>query len=161
MVAQYGHVIRAAVRSVSGSRAPDLGDDVEQQVLMDLWKQLAKEQTIEYPSSYLYRAAVRETIRLARRIRKRSEDSLDETPKADTSPSVDPERRAVSREWSARLRQVSATLSADRRRAVVAHLAGYQVQEIMTAYNWSYNRARNLVGRGMAELRKALQESES
>jgi DNA-directed RNA polymerase specialized sigma24 family protein len=39
---------------------------------------------------------------------------------------------------------------------VRAHLAGFQFQEIMIRFGWSYQRARNLISRGMADLRKAL-----
>ena len=160
LVANYGHVIRAAIRSVAGPLAARLGEDAEQQVLLELWKQVKKEQSIEYPSSYLYRAAVRETIRLARQLRRRSEDPLENTHAPDVNPNTNPERRALSSELSERLREVSATLRSDRRQAVLAHLAGYRVQEIMASYDWSYNRARNLIARGIADLRHALQERE-
>jgi DNA-directed RNA polymerase specialized sigma24 family protein len=40
---------------------------------------------------------------------------------------------------------------------VKAHLMGYSAQEIMTMHGWSYNTARNLVARGMADLRLELE----
>jgi RNA polymerase sigma factor (sigma-70 family) len=160
LVSRYGHVIRTAIRSVAGPKAASLAADAEQQVLLELWRQVAREQSIEYPSSYLYKAAVRETIRLARQARERSEQPLEAVTAAEHRAEVDPERRAVSAELSRRLRETTETLLEDRRRAVIAHLAGYQVREIMDAYGWTYQRARNLVARGMADLRRALQEPE-
>lgn len=158
LVTEYGHVIRAAIRSVAGREAGHLGADAEQQVLLELWKQVAREQMIEHPSSYLYRAAVRETIRLARQARKRSEEDLEGMSFTDPNPTSDPERRVLAGELSARLRRLTQGLLEDRRKAVVAHLAGFGVQEIMESYGWTYNRARNLIARGLADLRRALEE---
>ena len=33
---------------------------------------------------------------------------------------------------------------------------GFDVREIMTMYGWSYQMARNLIARGMGELRRSL-----
>ena len=164
LVSEYGHVIRSAVRRVAGTEAHRVAADVEQQVLLELWKQIAREQTIDYPSSYLYKAAVRETIRLARQARRRSEEDLDAVQPVrwtDDGPDTDPERRAMAGEWSRQLRAHTDDLSEDRRHAVIAHLAGYRVREIMAARGWTYQRARNLIARGMADLRRALTETES
>ncbi|MCH9649774.1 MAG: sigma-70 family RNA polymerase sigma factor [Deltaproteobacteria bacterium] len=160
LVTQYGHVIRAAVRSVLGREAERLGADVEQQVLLELWKQVRREQIIDFPSSYLYRASIRETIRLVRKVEKRSEEALDEVPLPDPRAESHPERRALSSELSRRLRKITGKFSEERRAAIVAHLAGFRVQEIMESRDWSYNRARNLIARGMADLRQALEDED-
>jgi hypothetical protein len=39
---------------------------------------------------------------------------------------------------------------------VQGYLAGFSVPELMTMYGWSYERARNLSARGMADLRARL-----
>ncbi len=158
LVANYGHVIRAAIRGVAGSASASIEADVEQRVLMELWKQVSREQKIDYPSSYVYRAAVRETIRLARKVRKRSEVDLEARVVLDKNPNHDPERRAFSAEMLERLNRLASGLLEDRRQAVIAHLAGYRVQEIMETHGWTYNRARNLIARGIADLRQALEE---
>jgi DNA-directed RNA polymerase specialized sigma24 family protein len=49
-------------------------------------------------------------------------------------------------------------LPPERREAVQAHLAGYDVNEIMRMFGWNYQKARNLVGRGMMDLRAMLIE---
>jgi DNA-directed RNA polymerase specialized sigma24 family protein len=41
---------------------------------------------------------------------------------------------------------------------VRAHLQGLSVAEIMALYGWSYQKARNLIARRMADLRGALRE---
>ncbi|MEM1203563.1 MAG: sigma-70 family RNA polymerase sigma factor [Acidobacteriota bacterium] len=158
LIGEYGNVIRGAIRKVAGREHGHLVEDLEQQVALELWKQMAREQTIDHPSSYLYRAAVRETIRLVRKLRQRGEEPLDpaEAPPRDEAPN--PEQRFAGGEIAGKLDRITAGLANDRRRAVVAHLAGYRVREIMDEYGWTYQRARNLVARGMADLRRALLE---
>lgn len=160
LVSKYGHVIRAAVRSIAGAEADRFGDDVEQQVLLEVWKQIQREQIVHYPSSYLYRAAVRETIRQARRMRQRSEEELEPVIIEDPHPESHPERKLLSHELSGRLRRLASGLLEDRRTAVLAHLAGFRVGEIMESRNWSYNRTRNLIARGIADLRRALEQDD-
>ena len=61
-------------------------------------------------------------------------------------------------EQRAALRASLESLPPDRARAVRAHLAGFSVQEVMALCGWPYQRARNLIARGMADLRDALRE---
>lgn len=151
---RYARLIRSAVARVSGAEAARIGDDVEQRVLLQLYRQLTGEQEIHHPASYLYRAAVRETVRVLRgELRAdRSREAAAELPRAEPGP----ERRLASRELRQQMAAALATLTADRQRAVRAHLAGFEVAEIMAMNGWTYNRARNLVARGMADLRLAL-----
>jgi RNA polymerase sigma factor (sigma-70 family) len=157
-VREYGRLVRSVVRRVSGSRLRGSEEDVEQRVYLALWKRLRAapqgEQEIASPSSYVFRAAVRETVRMLR------EEKFTEA--SDLADGVDEvgERDARSREDTLHLRrqieEVLSTLAPDRRRAVEAHLSGFDVQELMELRDWSYQKARNLVARGMADLRRGL-----
>lgn len=157
LVCEYGHVVRAAVRKAGGGLGDLDAEDVEQSVLLEVWKQVRREQEIHFPSSYLYRAAVRETVRLMARRRSRNEESLD-------AGRLSPPDAAVRRGKleALEVREAIAAclggLSPDRRKAVERHLAGDRVSEIMQRYDWSYSRARNLIARGMADLRGRLRE---
>jgi RNA polymerase sigma factor (sigma-70 family) len=153
LIRRYSRVIRSAVSRVSGELASGEADDIQQKVLISLWKATGGEQMPSHPSSYLYRAAVRETVRTVKARRAVIQIELDDR-RQDPRPS--PERRAESRELGKMIRNAIATLSPDRRRAVQAHLMGYDVQEIMTMMDWPYNKARNLIARGMADLRQEL-----
>ena len=155
---RYARLIRSAVARVSGvAEAARIGDDVEQRVLIQLYRQLAGEQDIRHPSSYIYRAAVRETVRVLRGER-RAERSRAAAAELPPPGEPGPERALASRELQAQLTAAFETLAADRRRAARAHLAGFEVKEIMAMYGWTYHRARNLIARGMADLRRALRE---
>jgi RNA polymerase sigma factor (sigma-70 family) len=157
LVRQYGRLIQTVVARVGGRGAALVGQDIEQAVVMGLWQQLKREQTIQHPASYVYRAAVRETIRTLQRERAqkaRSEEGSD--PDGAPSPQGDPFAALRAKEQGEAIEGSLEQLAPDRRRAARAHLAGFEVAEIMDMYGWTYQKARNLIARGMADLREAL-----
>ena len=155
LVEGYGRLVAQAVRRVAGVASGNDLDDIQQDVMLALWKRLSREQTIEHPASYLYKAAIREAVRAVGRLRRRAEDPL-ETQTLE--PRVEPEAERVveAREQQALLQAALDTLAPDRARAVRGHLAGLGVNELMQLYGWPYQRTRNLVARGMADLKDAL-----
>lgn len=156
LVRRFSRLVRSVAARVGGSRGHQIAEDVEQEVFLSIWKQLKREQFIEKPSSYIYRAAVRETIRLLNRERP-DETTMDESAAvavADRAPT--PAERLFAGERGQVLSEAIKSLPTDRRRAVQAYLAGFSVPEVMTMYGWSYERARNLSARGMADLRASL-----
>jgi RNA polymerase sigma factor (sigma-70 family) len=162
LVRDYARLVRHAIRSAGGGLAAAAAEDIEQNVFMALWQQVRREQAIDWPVSYIYQAAVRETVKALGRIRRRREVS-DEGLKVDAGVSdrvPTPEQQLLRREQARRLEAAVAGLQPDRSRAVRAHLRGFSVQEIMALYGWDYQKARNLVARGMADLRAALSEME-
>jgi DNA-directed RNA polymerase specialized sigma24 family protein len=131
--------------------------DVAQEVLLALWKRLEGEQTLEVGSSYVYRAAVRETVRALRREGSRRSEPIDEETAADSTSHGVFERLAES-ERGAQIEACLLALSLERGRAVRAHLRGFEIGEIMGLYGWPYQKARNLLSRGMTDLRRLLRE---
>jgi RNA polymerase sigma factor (sigma-70 family) len=161
LVRDYARLVRHAIRAAGGGQIEPLAEDIEQKVFLALWQQVRREQTIDHPVSYLYQAAVRETVRAVRRAHARPEVGLEEVGdqirhQAESNPG--PERAALDAERRRMLAEALVTLQPDRARAVRAHLQGFSVQEIMTLFAWDYQKARNLVARGMANLREALRE---
>jgi len=156
LAARYAQLIARIVRRVGGRRARLVEDDIAQRVLASIWQQLAREQTIDHPVSYIYRTAVRATIRVLREETRHPVDDLEGVD--PVSPAADPHAALIAREQRAAILQALSRLAPDRRRAVSAHLAGFDVQEIMKMFNWSYNKARNLIARGTAELREMLKQ---
>ncbi|MDH4064149.1 MAG: sigma-70 family RNA polymerase sigma factor [Acidobacteriota bacterium] len=161
LVRDYTRLVRHAIRSAGGRLVESQADDIEQRVFLSLWQQVRREQTIDHPTSYVYRAAVRETVRAVRTALARPEVGLTDVEgrmgqEASAEPS--PEEGTLAAERGALLDQALATLAPDRVRAVRAHLQGFGVQEIMDLFGWDYQKARNLVARGMADLRQALRE---
>ncbi len=154
LVRTYARLIRSVVRKVAGTSAERLGPDVEQRLLADLWKRHRQEDVIEHPSTYIYRSAVRETIRALKRDSRAAESPLALEPAAPRRD--DPYARLHSKELAETLDEEIDALRPERARAVRLHLAGFPVDEIMDFQGWSYNKARNLIARGMTDLRRRL-----
>jgi len=160
LVRQYGKLIAAMVRRVGGHAARPVREDIQQRVLISLWKQLRSDQTIEHPTTYIYRAAVRETVRVVRQEAARAQDPLDgDALAALRAERGDPHVALDRKEKMARIRAAIQEIAPERRLAVRAHLSGFAVTEIMSRYGWSYQKARNLIARGMVDLRRILQEN--
>lgn len=151
LVRQYATLIRSAIGTVSGPRAADAA---EQAIHQSLWQVVRGEQTIEHPSSYVYKAAVRETVRAVRRMGISSADSGPDP--SDGRADRHGAERVTDAETARILRESLAALPADRARAVRAHLHGFSDAAIVALYAWSDHKARSLVMRGMADLAAAL-----
>ncbi len=156
LVHRYAGLIRLAVRRVAGPRAEEIAEDVEQQVALNLLRRMeSSEQIIRHPASYLYRAAVREAVRAIREERRRYQGRVFLEDREVEDPVVAQEGSEL-RDTGREIMKAMAGLQPKRRRAVAAHLMGFTVQEIMEMWGWSYNTARNLISRGMADLRAEL-----
>jgi RNA polymerase sigma factor (sigma-70 family) len=159
LIRDYGALIKRVVARAAGIEAQNARDDIEQQVLINLWRQLEREQTIEYPASYIYTAAVRETVRAVRRARAREQPAGDAIDLAgEIATQHTPETELRYRERLDAVRAALDALAPERKQAVQAHLAGYEVAEIQRLFGWPYQKARNLVSRGMIDLRTILIE---
>jgi RNA polymerase sigma factor (sigma-70 family) len=153
LVRRFSALVRAVAARIGGQPGRQIAEDVEQQVFLNIWKHLQREQVIDNPGSYIYRCAVRETIRLLRAERRLEvgEESLTEGLPAPSAVDM-----SASREQRELLAEALRSLPIDRRRAVQGYLAGFSIPELMKMYGWSYERARNLSARGMADLRAEL-----
>jgi RNA polymerase sigma factor (sigma-70 family) len=154
LIAQYGRLIRTIVCKVAGTRADLLADDIEQKVIVNLWRQLDREQTIQRPASYIYRMSVREAVRAVREHLKLEFHEASDMP-AHLDSAAAPAQGFDTSDRAA-IEHALRSLQPDRERAVRAHLAGFTVTELMHLYGWSYHTARNLIARGFADLRACL-----
>jgi RNA polymerase sigma factor (sigma-70 family) len=160
LVRQYGRLIAAMVRRVGRHAPRHVREDIQQRVLIALWKQLRRGQPIDHPTAYIYRTAVRETVRVLRQEAARAQDSIEAEGPADLPAAQgDPHAALDRKEKREGIRAAIEAIAPERRLAVWAHLSGFEVTEIMARYGWSYQKARNLVARGMADLRRILQEN--
>lgn len=148
------------VRRVGRSRGLDPGDLdlLLQDVRVRLWKSGASREKLDgLGSSYLYRVAMSAAIDLLRQRRARREDAFDDAEVASpASLSVAPVDIAERDDLARRMRQALATLVRNRRIVVQLHLEGYERTEIATLTAWSEAKVRNLLYRGLDDLRAAL-----
>ena len=163
---EYGAFLR---RTITHFCPKDLGihfKDIEQDARLRLWRALQSEREIRDPASYLYRIAMTATLDAVRRIKAKREEQLrlvedeyeDEgAPLALFSdPNRSPEAEAGRKQLAGKVRTALSRLSDNRRRAVGLYLEGMASQEIATLLGWSEPKARNLLYRGLSDLRAQL-----
>jgi RNA polymerase sigma-70 factor (ECF subfamily) len=142
-----------------GLRGEEL-DEVLQDVRIRLWHAGASAGKLEtLTASYVYQAASSAALDLLRRRRARREQLTDELlpdgPLAATStPSAD--RALVSQETVAAVGAALEELVPSRRAVVRMHLLGYKREEIADLLRWSEAKTRNLLYRGLDDLRQLL-----
>jgi RNA polymerase sigma-70 factor (ECF subfamily) len=134
-------------------------EEVMQQVRIRLWQaQRNSEQIGRAPASYVYRTAVSAALDLMRRRRSRRADltvSLeDEGP--GLAGSLSPEGDLQYSELSQIVARAIDDIPASRRAVVRMHLAGHPREEIADLMGWSEAKTRNLLYRGMGDLRERL-----
>ena len=167
LLRRYGVLLR----SVVGRHCPrNLGiqtGDIEQEARVRLWRALEREKELPDPASYIYRIAVTTTIDAVRRVLARREEQFRDPEDDDAVGTVAkmqlvddagnrPDVRMDRRELMASLARALDTMADDRRRAVELHLQGLTLSEIAALLAWSEARVRNLVYRGLGDLREAL-----
>lgn len=162
----YAGVLRRAIARVCPNYLYVYRDEIEQEARVRLWQALRRERNIADPASYLYRIAATATIDAVRRIKTRRESPLSVVEDLEEGPpglrsveSADsPERVAAGKEIGRSIHDALATLPEKRRRAVGLYLQGFTSQEIGALLGWSEPKARNLVYRGLKELRQQLEK---
>jgi len=163
LLQQYGALLRRTIARVC---PPDLSlscDDIEQEARISLWKVLRHETAIAFPVSYIRKVAVSATLRAIRQARARREESLPDEgePPASSSPGHTPVAAsgydaAERGELRKKIALALARLPENRRVAVGLHLKGLTTIEIGELLHWSEPKARNLVHRGLKDLRTSL-----
>ncbi len=143
------------LRSLVRSRvSPSLGldaDDIEQEVRLKLWRVLERENTIAHPPSYLHRAVMSVIVDHIRKLRHAPQplpDGYSVPDNADT--------QTRSAELGAHIAGALAQLPERRQRPVALHLQGFDLAQIAVMEGLSEATVRNLVYRGLDELKASL-----
>lgn len=168
VVDEFGMLLRRAIIRFCPRDKGLQFDDIEQEARMRLWRALQDEREVTNYASYLYRIAATATIDAMRRIQARHEEQLEllieqrtddgEILLAPAPVKDSPERLAESREAVDKVMSAVAKLPEGQRRAVGMYLQGMTSQDVADLMGWSEPKSRNLIYRGLKELRKSLRE---
>jgi|SoiMethySBSTD1v2_1073268.scaffolds.fasta_scaffold13993_3 RNA polymerase sigma-70 factor, ECF subfamily len=173
VVEEFGVLLRRAIVRFCPRDKGLQFDDIEQEARMRLWRALESEREVTNYASYLYRIAATATIDAMRRIQARHEEQLDilteqraddgEVLVATLVPAMapvkdSPERQAESREAVGKVLSALGKLPNEQRRAVGMYLQGMTSQDVADLMGWTEPKSRNLIYRGLKELRKSLRE---
>lgn len=166
LLEQYEQVLRQAVARFCPRDVGLQIDEIEQEVRIRLWRALKSEREIREPASYLYRIAATATIDAVRRVKARREESLyfssaeeeaeEELRPLAANPDDLPDRIAAQKQTMQKVAAALARLPDNRRRAVGLHLEGWSSQQIGDLLGWTEAKARNLLYRGLGDLRELL-----
>lgn len=167
LLEQYAALLRAVISRHCPSRLGIDITDVEQEARIRVWRTLAREKELTDPPSYILRIAVTAAIDAVRRVLARREEPIPgpdcgesetarELPGMISDPNAGPEAAAARSELMMKIRTALSTLPVNRRRAVQLHLQGLTLGEIAHLTGWTAGKARNLVYRGLADLRETL-----
>ena len=167
LLAEFGALLHASVARVCRPSTGILPEEVEQEARIRLWKALEGEREIRHPASYVVRVATTAAIDAMRRVRARREEPLQMSGPSEDSGAVaagpvlradgpSPEDEAAGAEIGRRVERALTGLAPDRSTAVRLHLQGFTPDEIARLLAWTEPRARNLLYRGLGDLRLAL-----
>lgn len=137
-------------------------DEVVQEIRLRVWRSRGDPETIGgVGPSYIYRAAVSAAVDVLRRRRARRTGLDAVEPLSATSAAVPPAapNALEGREMEDRIYMAVGELLPSRRPVVKMHLAGYDRHEIAEALGCSVGKVRNLLSRGLADLRTLLERA--
>ncbi len=159
-IAQLRARLEKAVAKVCPAWMAVQADDLVQVSLLRVLDVVAKsEQDRTFNASYLYRVAYSALIDELRRARWRREVPLD-NDQAEPMPieeeAVSPEQRFAGRQLGDAITACLNEMIASRRRAVVLHLHGHSASESARLLGHRIKQVRNLVYRGLTDLRSCL-----
>jgi RNA polymerase sigma-70 factor (ECF subfamily) len=158
-LARFAAAARGLARR-TGLGADDL-DELLQEVRIRLWRALGTPERIrEARALYIQRTVASAALDLIRRRRARRELPLEgDEAQAEPAAPGGADRDVERAEFDEVVARAIDGLSESRRVVVRLHLTGYDREEIARMLGWTEPKTRNLLYRGLADLREALQRA--
>ncbi|MCX7974043.1 MAG: RNA polymerase sigma factor [Candidatus Aminicenantes bacterium] len=159
LLASFSHFIRIQIHKYDLQRYGIDPDDVAQEIRIKLWKLLMNEKNIDYQTSYI-RKIIESTVIDHLRKWKREETSLNQTNMrtiAEKNLSCYSELPSEEKIQELIVSALNCLIDS-RKKAVKLFLLNMNIDEIARYYSWSKNKARNLLYRGLNDLKKILKE---
>jgi len=166
VINDFSSLIRSAIRKTSPSVDQSQMDDIEQEVKIKIWKEILKsEKKILNLGSYIWKVTYTTTCRIMktlsteRKMRWSQDDGfLDIDEKIATERASSPNHHLENKELMEIVRESVDSLIESRRAVLKLFLIGMDQPEITEYFGWSEAKVRNLLSRGLEDLRNALQE---
>ncbi|HEY3056998.1 MAG TPA: sigma-70 family RNA polymerase sigma factor [Thermoanaerobaculia bacterium] len=165
LLERYSALLRSIIaRHCPRNRGIQIAD-IEQDARLRLWKALQREKELTDPASYIHRIALSATIDAVRRVNARREEQLTMPPAEEqeqpvrelaADPAHRPDRAAERKELMAKVDAALVSLPENRRSVVELHLQGFSLSEIAELLRWTEPKVRNLLYRGLDDLREEL-----
>jgi len=107
-------------------------------------------------ASYLYKTAHSVLVDEIRRVRRRGETPIEQSPVTEDRETADPYQVTIGHAFTDALRQCLARMTRARCLGVTLYLQGHRIPEIARLLEWRTKQADNSVYRGLADLRQCL-----
>jgi RNA polymerase sigma factor (sigma-70 family) len=136
-------------------------EDVSQEIKIKIWKILHDEKEIKNYPSYIRKIINSSVIDLLRKW-KREENIFIYEQQRKVSETKKDYSTELSKEDSLRetIGEAIKLLIESRRKVVKLFLLGMTIEEISAYFNWSKDKTRNLLYRGLADLKKILKKND-
>jgi len=166
VVERFAFLIRTAIRKTCPSIGGADMADIEQEIKIKIWKEISRsEKIIHNLGSYIWRVAYTTTSRMMKewsRERKTVRLGVDDGSERPIEPPASkadlPDDCYEKKELSEIVRDSVECLIDSRRQVVKLYLAGMSCEEITEFFGWTEGKARNLLSRGLADLKDKLRE---
>ncbi len=161
LLGRFGHFIRVHICKFNLHRYGIDPDDIAQEVKIKIWKLLHDEKNISNYASYIRKIVDSSVIDQLRKFRR--EEGIYELEKrkkvAEQELSYNLEVARFKNLEDIIGREVE-TLIHTRRQVVKLYLLNLSIPEIASYLNWSVDKTRNLLYRGLSDLKKKLRDSD-
>lgn len=164
-IEQFSQLIRSAIRKTSPQIDLSDMDDIEQEVKIKIWREILKsEKEIHNFGSYIWKVTYTTTCRVMKKLFVQKKQLL---LQGESSVSIEdfpqllmhnPDRQYEKKELIELIRKAVDSLIESRRQVLKLYLIGMDLNEISEFFNWSDGKTRNLLSRGLADLRQGLFE---
>jgi RNA polymerase sigma-70 factor (ECF subfamily) len=136
-------------------------DDISQEIRIKIWRLLHDEKNIKNPASYIKKIVNSSVIDFLRKW-KRDEGIMWVEKQKKVSEMKKGYPAAISLEENLRdsVAEAVDSLIESRRKVVRLHLMDMTIEEISAYFNWSSNKTRNLLYRGLTDLKKLLRNKD-
>ncbi len=159
IVEQFSQFIRIHIQKFSPQRKGIDPDDILQEVKMKIWKVLNDEKKIDNYASYIKKIVNSSVIDHLRKIRREESVIFLEIQRKIAERRSTYNKEKIDEKASKKiLGQCVESLLDSRRKAVKLYLLNMTLEEIAEFLSWTPHKTRNLLYRGLNDLKKILQE---
>jgi RNA polymerase sigma-70 factor (ECF subfamily) len=156
IINSFSEFIKANIQKFNPQSSGIDVNDVAQEVKIKLWKVVQSEKRIKYISSFIKRVVYSTTIDIMRKIKREKEvlcDYQDSVKDRNTPPDL-----SCQEEINQLIGQAVDSLMESRRKVIRLYLLGMDVDEIAEFFTWTRDKVRNLLYRGLSDLKVTLKE---
>ena len=158
---RFSSLIRIHIIKFNPQRYGVDPDDIVQEIRIKIWRLLKHEKNIRNYPSYIKKIVNSSVIDFLRK--RRRDDGIiftEKQMKVSEGKKDYPATSLFDEELRDTLSQAVESLIESRRKVVRLHLLDMTIEEISAIYNWSSNKTRNLLYRGLTDLKRILKDKE-